>query len=301
MEYSVEEIGAKMDALGLWPALAPFNWAVKIAGVAFPYFCSVLKGEQKPIKVRFLMLEGWQTLHDFVRTRADRNFGVYSAPVEFPHFELVILDSGAMKLFRHDTGYVPIEANAAQRAFAARLLWEAYGVMLRIEGDPKLPMKFANEKAIFARVEDAHGVWRDTPLVIPDPPPYTEKISFSKEDLKRAKDLPFIREAVLHVDFRLIPNVITKESPRPRAVYQLLAYDPIAKKAPIDLRASLTREGGLKGLWEAMPSQFLKTLIARGGIPGEVKVRSGRVFRMFRPLCLELPIKLSLHDSLEGL
>lgn len=301
MERTVEQIGAKMDALGLWPALSPFNWAVKPAGVAFPYFCTVLKGEHKPIKVRLLMLEGWQTLHDFVRTRADRNFGVYSMPIEFPHFELVILDSGEMKLFRHDTGYVPVEANEAQRAFAARLLWETYGVMLRIESEPKLPMKFAEAKAVFARVEDAHGVWTDAPLAIPDPPPYTEKISFSKEDLRRAKDLPFVPKAALHVDFRILPNVFTKDVPRPRVVYQLLAYDPETKGAAIDLRASLTREGGLKGLWEAMPAQLLKALIARGRVPGNVKVRSGRVFRMFRPLCLELPIKLSLHDALEGL
>ena len=29
MERSVEETGAKMDALGLWDSLAPYNWAVK--------------------------------------------------------------------------------------------------------------------------------------------------------------------------------------------------------------------------------------------------------------------------------
>lgn len=301
MERSVEEIGAKMDALGLWPTLAPFNWAVKPAGTVFPYFCTVMKGEKSPVKVRFLMLEGWQTLHDFVRARADRNFGFYTTPIEFPHLELVVLESGEMKLFRHDTGYVPVEATAAQRQLAARILWEAYGVMLRLESEPKLPMKFAGEKAVFARVEDAKGVWTDVPFVIPPPPPYTEKISFDKEVLRRAKDLPFVREAALHVDFRILPNVMTKEAPRPRSVYQLLAYDPATKTVAIDLRASFTPEGGLKGLWEAMPAQFLKAVVMRGKVPGEVKVRSGRVFRMLRPLCIELPIRLSLHDALEGL
>ena len=62
MERSVEEIGAKMDALGLWDALAPYNWAVKPHGTAFPYFCTVIKGTEEAVKVRFLMLEGWNTL-----------------------------------------------------------------------------------------------------------------------------------------------------------------------------------------------------------------------------------------------
>ena len=28
MERTIEEIGAKMDVLGLWEAVAPYNWAV---------------------------------------------------------------------------------------------------------------------------------------------------------------------------------------------------------------------------------------------------------------------------------
>ena len=298
MERSVEEIGAKMDALDLWPALVPYNWAVKPKGTVFPYFCTVLIGDEKPVKVRFLMLEGWQTLHDFVRVRVDRNFGFYSSPIEFAHLELVILDTGEMKLFRHDPGYMPQEATPVQRTLAAKILWETYGVMLRIESDPKLPMRFASEKAVFARVETAPGVWEDAPLEIPDPPPHVEKISFAKDDLKRAKDVPFVPGDVLHVDFALRPQIMTKE-PRPRCVYRLLAADPATKEIAVDLRASVNPETGLRGLWEAMPQQFLKALVERGRIPGEVKVISGRVFRMLRPLCLELPFKLSLHDTLE--
>lgn len=298
MKYTIEEIGAKMDALNLWPTVLPFNWAVKPRGTVFPYFCSVLTGDRKPVKIRFLMLEGWQTLHDFVRARVDRTYGYYTSPIEFPHLELVILESGEMKLFRHDPGYMPMEATEAQRDLAARILWESYGFMLRLESEPNLPMTFAAEKAVFARVETASDVWEDRPLEIPDPPRYVEKISFDKADLKRAKDLPFVATDVLHVDFRLRPQIMTKE-PRPRSVYQLIAADPTTKEIPVDLRASVSAEAGLKGLWEMMPRQLLKALVERGKLPGEIKVVSGRVFRFLRPLCLELPFKLSLHDALE--
>ena len=296
---TVEEIGAKMDALGLWKLLEPYNFAVKPRGTVFPYFCTVLKGERKPIKVRFLMLEGWQTLHDYVRTRIDRNFGFYSTPVEMPHLELVILEDGSMKLFRHDTGYMPLEANGAQRNLAVRILWEAYGVMLRVESDPKLPMKFSDEKAIFARVETAADQWEDRPLEIPDPPPHTEKVSFPKADIKAAQDLPFVKGDVLELDFGLLPNVMTKEE-RPRCVYELRAVDPKTGETAIASRVSIHPEAGLKGMWESMPVQVLKELVRRGKVPGELKTRSGRVFRLLRPLCMELPFKLSLHEKLAG-
>ena len=294
MTRTPEEIGAKMDALGLWDLLEPYNFAVKPRGTVFPYFCTVLKGERKPVKRRFLMLEGWQTLHDFVRTRFDGNFGICSTPAEMPHLELVVLEDGSTRLFRYDTGYMPKEAAEPQRRLGTRILWEAYGILLRIESDRKLPMRFADDKAIFARVETADGVWEDRPLEIPDPPPYEEKISFPKADLKAAQDLPFVKEDVLELDFGLLPNVMTKE-PRPRCVYELKAVDPKTRETVVASRVSIHPEAGLKALWESMPAQLLKELIRRGRVPGEIKVHSGRVFRFVRPLCLELPFKLSLH------
>jgi len=299
MRRTPEETGVKMDALGLWDLLEPYNFAVKPMGTVFPYFCTVLKGDGKPVKVRFLMLEGWQTLHDYVRTRFDRNFGFYSTPVEMPHLELVILETGEAKLFRHDTGYMPQEADAVQRELGSRILWEAYGVMMRVEADRKLPMRFADEKGVFARVETARGKWEDRPLVIPDPPPFVEKVSFPKADVKRAQDLPFVKDDVLELDFRLLPGVMTKE-PRPRCVYGLKAVDPGTGEVVIDCRVSIHPEAGLKALWESMPGQVLKAIVRHGKVPGEIKTCSGRVFRLLRSLCLELPFKLSLHDQLSS-
>lgn len=295
-----EEIGAKMDALDAWDLLAPYNFAVKPAGTVFPYFCTVLKGDSKPVRMRFLMLEGWQTLHDFVRTRVDRNFGIYSSPVEMPHLELVVLSAGVVRLFRHDPGYMPVEASDAQRDLAARILWEAYGVLLRLESDSRLPLRFTGEKAIFSRQETAPGIWTDAPLGIPDPPPYAEKVSFAKADLKAAQDLPFAHDEAIELDFGLLTNVMTKE-PRPRCVYGLRAVDAATGASVIDSRASVHPESGLRGLWETMPGQVLRELVRHGKVPGGIRTRSGRVFRFLRPLCVELPFRLSLHDALDRL
>ncbi len=297
MSASPEEIGAKMDALGLWDILEPYNWAIKPRGTAFPYFCTILKHNQQPVKVRLLMLEGWQTLHDYVRLRIDRNFGCHSLPMEFAHFELVILTSGEMKVFRHDPGYMPREIDPGQRPLVAKLLWEAYGVMLRVESNLELPLSFAGERAVFARVEVQDGVWQDSPLAIPDPPPYVEKVSFEKSELEKARDLVVVPDLAWELDFRLLPGLMTKE-PRPRSVYALKVWDARAGSLIVDRRVSMAPEGGLKALWEQMPTQLLKEMVARGVIPGEIRTMSGRVFRMLRPLGTELPFKLSMHATL---
>ena len=301
MSRTVEEIGAKMNALGLWEAVAPYNWAVKPRGTAFPYFCTVLKGEPgTPVKVRFLMIEGWQTFHDFVRVRVDRNFGYYSSPAEMPHLELVFLADGGFRLFRYDTGFAPQEADARWRELAARLLWEAFGVMMRIEADRTLPMKYSDERAVFARVEGADGTWSDAPLAIPAPAPIVEKVTLLKDDVRKAQDLPLAQGEALSVDFRLLPGVVTSD-PRPRSVYQLVAVNPDTKERELDARAPIPVGSGLKETWESLAANLLRAFIRRGRVPGEIRLASGRVFRLLRPLCEELPFKLSLHDELPEL
>ena len=300
MERTPEEIGRKMHALGLWAEFGRFTWAVRLHGFAVPYFCTVARGDGNPVDVRFLMLEGWQTLHDFVRTGHDNNFGYYSNPMELPHFELVVLTSGETRVFRHDPGYFPRALADRERTLCARLLWEAYGLLLRFETDRTLPLTFADARAMFARVEGPDGVWRDEPLTIPQPPPYVERVTFEKADFARAKDLPFAADEVLDVDFRLLPTVTTREA-RPRCCYLLAAVDAKTGERVVWSKMTVNVDCGLKSLWERMAPRLLKHLIARGHIPGEIRLVSGRVFRMLRPMGVELPFKLSLHDRLPTL
>lgn len=300
MADSVESIGAKLDALGLWDAMVPYHWALRPRGTVFPYFCSTVSVAEGPVKARLLLLEGWQTFHDYVRGRIDRSYGFYSSPMELPHFELVVLARGGVKLYRNDPGYVPREVTAAEASFSLPLLWEVYGVMLRCEADAKLPLVYSAEKAMFSRVEDVGGQWRDEPLTILEAPPYVEQISFPKELLARAKDLPFAADEALELDFRMLPGVMTREA-RPRTAYVLAAIDAATSAKAFREQVSFSPEAGLKALWTAMPARVLMHIVGRGRVPGEIRLVSPRVFRMLRPLCLQLPLKLSLHDRLPEL
>lgn len=300
MKHTAEEIGAKMDALRLWKKAGNCNWAIKPQGTAFPFFCASIVTGPEPVKVRFLMLEGWQTFHDFLHFRLDPNFGFYVSPMEMPHFELVILAQGQARLFRHDPGYMPRTLTPQELELATKILWESYGILLRIETDGRLPLKFADDQSLFARVENADGLWEDTPLKVIPPRTYTENIHLQTKDIKTAKDLPFVRDEAIELEFNLQPELMTKE-PRPRCCYRLLAVDGKSGERIIDCRASVSPESGLKGLWEALPQQVLSGLIRHGRIPGEIRLSSGRTFRLLRALSIHLPFKLSLHDSLEVL
>lgn len=300
IERSPEEVARKLNALGLWEALLPYNWAVKPKGTALPYFCTVLQSGGAPVAVRFLMIEGWQTFHDYIRTRVDSNYGFYSTPMEMPHFELVAMVDGSVHLCRDDPGYVPRALTPQEGELVAKILWETYGIMMRIEADSRLPLKYSGERAMFARVETSPGEWADQPLAIPAPPPHVEKVSFPKALVAKAKDLPFAQGEAIELDFRLQPTLMTNE-PRPRCAYLLAAVDSATGERVVWDRVSVAPEGGLKALWEGMPARALARLVERGRIPGEIKVASSRVFRLLRSLCIELPFKLSLHDSLSAL
>ena len=297
---TIAEIGGRIDALELWGELSSYHWALKPRGTALPYFCVMTNDGTSLVKARVLLLEGWQTFQDYVRARVDHNFGFYSAPIEFPHYELVMLQSGGVKLLRCDPGYVPADVSDAGVALCEKMLWEVFGVMMRIETDRNLPLKFADEQAIFTRVEGDDGHWRDEPMAIPASRPHVERISFAKDDLKVAKDLPFATEETIELDFRMAHGLFTRE-PRPRYAYVLAAIDGKTGERIVWDRSVVNPESGLRGLWESMPPRILRHIISRGRVPGEIKILNSRMFRMVRPLCMSLPFKLSLHDSLPRL
>ncbi len=274
---TAEEIGAKIDSLHLWDAAMAYNWGVKPHGVAYPYFCTVLRDDGPLVGFRLLMLDGWRTLHDFARTRADRNFGFYSSPMEMPHFELIVLRGGGVELSRNDPGFVPRRLDGRERELAAKILWESYGVMMRLESDKSLAVKYAGENAMFARVEAADGTWSDAPLHIPPPPPHTETVSLSRALVAKAKDMPFEKERAVEMDFRINPALVTKDA-RQRLVYTLAIADAATGEALGSCNFSVApKDGSLADLWQPLAGIVLERFVSLGWMPGEMKTVSGKV------------------------
>jgi len=289
---TIEELAARIDGLGLWEKISGCRWALKRRGVAVPYFFTAIVPDHPVVRARILLLEGWQTLHDFLLNQKDRWFGVADSPVEMPHFEVAYLKDGRTEFLRYDSCYLPRPLSEAERDLVSRLLWQVYGVMMRLEAGEELMLRYVSENSMFARVEGEPDAWSDEPMKIVQPRPYVEQFSIPKGDVSRAKDMPFERGETMFVDFALEPSLRTAE-PRPRFCYRFIAN--LADGAVIfDERVSPDADGGLKAMWEQVTRQFLARLVRHGRIPGEVRVRSGRLFRFLRPLCVELPFKLTL-------
>ncbi|MBO5643201.1 MAG: hypothetical protein J6S51_04260 [Kiritimatiellae bacterium] len=294
----LKDLAAKLDALGMWDVMSKYNWAVKPRGIAVPYFCVVVRvNKPETVKWRFAMFKGWQTFQDFIRFRVDESIGYYLTPMEMSHFELVVCtDGSAPRVFIHEPGYVPSEVVLEHDVtIAKKILWQMYGMMLRVESEPDFAFKYSQEKSVFTRVEVEDGQWIDAPLVIPEPVPIKEEVAFAKEMLDKAKDLPMKHESRLIADFDIVAGVMTNEA-RPRLVYKLTLTDEVTG-ARIEERTSLTPGTTLKDLWQQTPQRILFNITRNGFVPGELIVTSKRLFRLVRPLLLHLPIKLRLKVS----
>lgn len=291
------EIAKKIDGLDLWKKLIPHNWALRPLGSIYPYFCIFLGPDRPEVKFRLLLLEGWQTMHDFVRLRLDRSWSFYTSPIELNHFELVYLVTGEIGAFRHDTGYLPRPISEKEDVLLKKLLWQVYGMMIRIEADDNIPMSFAANKAIFARREAGRGKWVDEELKLIPMRPHVEHIEYRREMMKKAKDLPVKKDIAFEVDLRIVFGKATNE-PRPKLIYEYIAVDASSRKVVARRQTAFDQEKGLRGIWEGLPGLMLETFLEKGMIPGEIKVKSKRVYRLLGPLTMELPFRLSLHKDL---
>ena len=291
-------IAERIAALGAWETAERYNWAIKLSGVAYPYFCTAFQtGEDKCH--RLCMIEGWDTFHNCVLRRHDPDFGVYTSWLEFPHFEMAARPDGRIELRHAKPGYVMREVDGNEKKTIGRLLWQCYGVLMKMESDPSAATKFADQNAMFGRLETSPGAWEDHPFVIQPPRRYVEEIALPNDLLAKARDMPIDQNETAELDFRLVEDEIFADCElEPRLCYRLsMALAPTGRKIMRE-RLAVDENNSIKQLWESVPRRVLACLVERGRIPGTICVGSMRMFRFMRPLGMELPFKLSLKQSL---
>lgn len=296
----IRDTALKIDALKLWEKTAS-QWALLPQGSVFPYFCVAEEFKGHPIlKAHIIFLEGWQNFHDYGFWRHDHNYAFISNPIEITAFDVMIGLDGSVQVARTSPGFSPdFEPGEKALNLVARLLWESYGVIMRLEGEPRLVLKYAEDGAFFARKEVAPGKWEDIPLALVPPRPIVEKIAVSKDACTAVKDLPFIRE--MAVELRFAPNLacVTQEA-HPRIAYDLECRNAKDGKILFSRRALVRPPSvGIADLWQDLAPCVLKELAKLKFVPGEIRVRTLREFRVLRILTLELPFKLSLRDRLD--
>ena len=301
----VNEIAKAIASLNLWEKAAAHNWALVPQTSELPYLASAMVENKKgsPVIGRLHLFPGFVPFRDFMLSRRMSDFGVGMSPMDFDHFELVSAKRGVTDLFVYEPGFVPRALTDDERAFIAPLLYECYGLMLRLDENPDLPLAYVKENALFARKEVSENVWIDGPLKLPDERqnPYTEQVSLNKAKCAAAAKLPVAGAEKWEVDFVMVPLYQTREK-RARFLYVLAAVDAATGERRVWEQMSVDgKPGGLKRMWEAHAQRMLDRILVLGRVPGELHVRTGRMMRFLRPLGLQLPFKLVQHAKLPTL
>ena len=291
-------------ALNVWRKAGVYNWALLPQTSAEPIVVHVESKPQGAIAGRLLFFPGFAAYRDFALLLQAPDMGLALSQIDVTHWELVGMNDGRHEFQTFRTGYAPRLANDADRAFLAPLVHECLGLMIRFDEEPELPVKFADDKALFARQEGLDGKWHDAPCPMPKDPPLAreERIALGRKECAAAAQLTFAEGEAWEVDFFGVPACRTEE-PEPRIMYLFAAVDAQTGRRRAWDRMSVTGNApdGLKPLWEGLAQRLLAAILRHGRIPGAVNIRSERMARFLRPLGLQIPFRLVQHAKLPAL
>ncbi len=296
-----DAIAAAIARLDLWQTAVGRTWAVTLETEGEPFIVHVGGAAGSEVKGRLLVFRGFDAFRDFRIFQRNPEIGVAMSPLDFPHWEVVGTAGGGAEAYSFEPGYVPLPFSAEERRFLAPVLFESYGVLMRIEENADLPLEYRDENSMFARREGLDGKWRDAPLKTPPPSAVLaiERVALPKAVCDAAAKLPVAKNEVWEVDFIQSPLFRTSE-PRPRLLY--LFAGVLADTGERVLWDKMgVGKGGLKAMWESLAARLLKAIAVRGRIPGEIHLRAQRLARFARPLGMQLPFRMVLHRKLPAL
>lgn len=296
-EHKIADIVRRIDALGVLPELVAPLWAFCPHGSIFPYFCAVAPLNGRDEKGRITLLEGWQTFHEYNIWVQDNLAGFLTNPIELPAFNVLMLRNGGASAIRQTPGYFPQPVSGRQADMVADMLWETFGVLMRFEEDRKLPFRYIDDGCMFSRRQLPSGEWEDAPLKVVPPHRLAESVRLPKDDLRVAKDLPMLKDRSLRVEFGLDVTRVSADKER-KFAYVLKGIDEKGGETLFDVTAFVhPPERMIRDIWQEMPSECLRQIVALGFVPSEIRVGDMRLFRLLRPLTIELPFRLVLNQK----
>jgi len=303
---NIDEIARAITALNLWKKSSRYNWALVSELFEKPLVAVVNPTPSGPIVGRIMLFNGFVAHRDFLIFRQNPDLSFATSPVDFDHYEVIGLKDGSSEIYDYRPGFVPVHPDEDTRALLAPVIYECYGLMLRMDEDPELPLMYKEDGAMFSRKEGLDGKWHDAPLKPPnlDTVTWTERIDLDRAKCAKGGRLDMSPDESWEVDFVQMPLYRTDDR-RSRMMFLFTAVDAktgerrVWQKLAVD--PSFPRNGtldALKPLWESLASRLLDGVVAHGKVPGTINVRSQRMMRFLRPLGMQLPFKMVLHRQL---
>ena len=306
---NIDEVAKAIAALKVWKKASKYNWALVSELFDKPLIAVINPTPQGPIVGRLMLFNGFVAHRDFLIFRQNPDLSFATSPIDFDHYEVIGLKDGSVEIYDYRPGFIPVHPDAETRALLAPIIYECYGLMLRIDEDPELPALYMKEQALFSRKEGLDGRWHDAPLRPPnlDTVTWTERVGLDRTKCAQAARLNMESAEAWEVDFTQMPLYRTDDR-QARMMFLFVAVDAktgerrVWQKLAVD--PSIPRNGTLdamKPLWESLAAHVLDGVIRRGKVPGAIHVRNQRMMRFLRPLGLQLPFKLVLHREMPQL
>ena len=306
---NIDEVAKAIAALKVWKKASKYNWALVSELFDKPLIAAVNPTPNGPIVGRLMLFNGFAAHRDFLIFRQNPDLSFATSPIDFDHYEVIGLKDGSVEIYDYRPGFIPAHPDAETRALLAPVIYECYGLMLRIDEDPELPALYIKDQALFSRKEGLDGKWHDAPLRPPnlDTVTWTERVGLDRVKCAQAVRLNMEPEEAWEVDFTQMPLYRTDDQ-QARMMFLFAAVDAktgerrVWQKLAVD--PSIPRNGTLdamKPLWESLAAHVLDGVIRRGKVPGAIHVRNQRMMRFLRPLGLQLPFKLVLHQEMPQL
>ena len=306
---NIDEVAKAIAALKVWKKASKYNWALVSELFDKPLIAAVNPTPNGPIVGRLMLFNGFAAHRDFLIFRQNPDLSFATSPIDFDHYEVIGLKDGSVEIYDYRPGFIPAHPDAETRALLAPVIYECYGLMLRIDEDPELPALYIKDQALFPRKEGLDGKSHDAPLRPPnlDTVTWTERVGLDRVKCAQAVRLNMEPEEAWEVDFTQMPLYRTDDQ-QARMMFLFAAVDAktgerrVWQKLAVD--PSIPRNGTLdamKPLWESLAAHVLDGVIRRGKVPGAIHVRNQRMMRFLRPLGLQLPFKLVLHQEMPQL
>ncbi len=306
---NIDDIARAIASLNVWGNASKYNWALDSELFDNPLIACVNVPPNSPIVGRLMLFNGFIAYRDFVILSQNQDMSFAFSPIDIDHFEVLVFKNGNVEILDYRPGFAPIHPDDETRSRLAPVLYECYGLMMRIEDDPDIPAMYKKQEAMFSRKERLDGKWHDAPMKLPDmnTMTWTERVGLDRMKCEQATKFEMVQGETWEIDFIQIPMLHTQDQ-RARITYLLAAVDSLTgeryvwDKLAVD--PQIPRCGtldALKLLWESLASRLLEGVLKRGKIPSEIHVRTQKMMRFLRPLGMQIPFKLVLHHQLPRL
>ena len=320
------DLARSIERLQPWGWIKPGDvFGIQPMDVEEPYFVCFFEGFGVGAHiVRYLY--GWYALRDFLANASSNVKPINSWLLEIPMFELCYLPkqmlfpveqllsqlmgedgTASVPAFRSvSVGYQPWIPDPDERKWIDILLYQTYGMALRLENDPGWRRRIPRDYALVLRQNEC-GRWADSLVpVIPLPP---LKLNFEltadqRTRLRRLKRLPI----AVQMDVRVMsampsleslgkPQVELVDFRRPSTGYLLVAADKNGND--IYHAGPLSAVKGIEHLWSDISTAFISLFEMMGGYPSVIEAGGGRMIGLLQAYSMELPFKLVHRDRLE--